>query len=296
MTGSLVEASEALNISVSAASRLLSLLEAELGLTLFSRAKRRLELTDEGDRFYREAEHILRGLDDLTGLSQEIKRQTKDRINLVGAAPLATGLISPTLARMRHAGLQFECVLNVETRFDIESKVAARAYNVGVISLPVENAILDLAIEPFLEARIGVLMPADHALAKRAELTTADLASEGFATLAKGQRWRDRLDECFGREGLSPKISLETTSTPVIRQLVRDGLGLALVDLVCARPVREEGLAFVPLADERWTTYAAIHPDGPKPVLTEHFVDTMCQFIEDERERDPTFAANMRLI
>jgi len=296
MTGSLVDASSALNISVSATSRLLSLLEAELGLTLFSRAKRRLELTEDGDRFYREAEHILRGLDDLTGLSRDIRLQSKDRINLVSAAPVGAGLISPTLARMRNAGIEFECMLNVETRFEIESKVAARAYNIGVISLPVENAILDFAIEPFLEARIGVLMPRDHPLANQTIVSIEQLSDQPFATLAQGQRWRDRLDECFGREGLVPTIGLQTTSTPVIQQLVRDGLGLGLVDLICGRLLPDENLAFVPLADERWITYAAIHPNGPKPVLAEQFVDHMCQFVENERESSSIAARNLRLI
>lgn len=296
MTGSLVDASSSLNVSVSAASRLLSLLEAELGLTLFSRAKRRLELTEEGDRFYRETEHILRGLDDLTGLSRDIRQQSKERLNLVSAAPIATGLISPALAQMHGAGIAFECTLNVETRFEIESKVAGRAYNIGVISLPIENAIIDLAIEPFVEARIGVLMPRGHRLADNATVGIGQLAGEPFATLAKGQRWRERLDDCFGRDGLAPIIGLQTTSTPVIKQLVRDGLGLGLVDLICGRVLPEDNLVFVPLADERWITYAAIHPNGPKPTLAEQFVDTMCQFIEKERLRSPVMADNLRLI
>ena len=295
-TGSLVEASASLNISVSAASRLLSLLEAELGLTLFSRARRRLELTEEGDRFYRQSEHVLRGLDDLTSLSRDIKRQTKDRLSLVSAAPIASGLVSPTLALMRTAGLEFECILNVETRFDIESRVAGRAYNIGIISLPVENAIVDLSVEPFVEARVGVLLPGGHPLAALDKLSLQDLTVQPFVTLYKGQRWRDRLDEYFARDGLLPAIALETTSTTVTRQLVRDGLGLALVDLVCGRLMPEDTLVFRPLAEERWITYAAIHPKGPRPVLAEHFVEGICQFIESERERDALVSGNLRLI
>jgi DNA-binding transcriptional LysR family regulator len=295
-TGSLVEASASLNISVSAASRLLSLLESELGLTLFSRAKRRLELTEEGDRFYRQAEHLLRGLDELTSLSRDIKRQTKERLSLVSAAPLGMGLISPTLGRMRRDGLDFECILNVETRFDIESKVAARAYNIGVVSLPIENAIVDLAVEPFLEAQMGVLMPHDHPLARFDALTLDQLVDQPFATLYKGQRWRDRLDEVFAHDGHLPRIAIETTSTPVIKQLVCDGLGLALVDLICGRPAAGDGLVFRPLAEERWIVYAAIHPKGPRPALAESFVEGMCQFIESECARDPAIAATVRLI
>ncbi|QDZ09889.1 LysR family transcriptional regulator [Devosia ginsengisoli] len=185
-TGSLAQASQDLNISPSAASRLLSLLEAELKLNLFSRSKRRLELTEEGDRFYRQTEHILRGLDEMELIAAEIRAQTNELLSLVTAAPLAMGLISPSLVLMQQRDEAFDCVINVETRFDLESKVAARAYNVGVISLPIENGILDLTIEPFLETRLGVLMRTDHALAQQADITLDDLARYPIVALTKG--------------------------------------------------------------------------------------------------------------
>jgi DNA-binding transcriptional LysR family regulator len=295
-SGSLAQASKDLNISPSAASRLISLLEAELALTLFARHKRRLELTEEGDRFYRETEHILRGLDEMANVSRDIRHQSSNRLSLVTAAPLAMGLISPTLALMREQGMDFECIINVETRFDLESKVAARAYNFGIISVPIENAIIDLTIEPFLEARMGVLMPQNHPLAQRETITTEELAHQPLVALCKGQRWRDRMDAIFATAGLTPALTLETTSTPVVKQLVRDGLGLTIVDRVCGRIVDGEPLVLRPLDQESWITYAIIHPRGPRPLLAGEFVKSMRSFVTQERTRSPAIAESMRLI
>ncbi len=295
ITGSLAEASAELNISVSAASRLITLLESELKLTLFSRAKRRLVLTDEGDRFYRQTEHILRGLDELSAVSSDIKRQTNNRLSLVTAAPLVMGLISPTLAQMHRAGMDFDSIINVETRFDLESKVAARAYNLGIISLPIENAIIELTVEPFLEARVGVLIPKTDPLASKAEIALEDLLDRPFVALCKGQRWRDRMDALFTSIGTVPTIHIETTSTVVVQQLVREGLGLTIVDRVCGR--EDDGPVILrPLAEEKWITYATIHPKGHRPALAERFVESMCQFIEADRARSPSVAEMMRLI
>lgn len=294
--GSLAQASRELNISPSAASRLISLLESELNLTLFARHKRRLELTEEGDRFYRETEHILRGLDEMGAVSQDIRQQTNNRLRLVTAAPLAMGVIAPTLALMRQQGMAFECDINVETRFGIESKVAARAYNFGIISVPLENAIVELTVEPFLEARIGVLMRADHPLADRRTISPEDIVDQPLVALRKGQRWRARMDEVFSGAGLSPPIPYETTSTPVVTQLVRDGLGLTIVDRVCGRILQGEPLVLRPLAQERWVTYATIHPRGPRPSLEREFVQNMRAFIDDERERSQDIATTLRLL
>ena len=294
--GSLAQASRELNISPSAASRLISLLESELGLTLFARHKRRLELTEEGDRFYRETEHILRGLDEMGAVSQDIRQQTNNRLRLVTAAPLAMGVIAPTLAQMRQHGMAFECDINVETRFGIESKVAARAYNFGIISVPLENAIVELTVEPFLEARMGVLMRSDHPLAGRDAIGPEDIVDQPLVALRKGQRWRSRMDEVFSGAGLSPPIPYETTSTPVVTQLVRDGLGLTIVDRVCGRILEGEPLVLRPLAQERWVTYATIHPRGPRPSLEQDFVRSMRDFIIAERQRSADIAASLRLM
>lgn len=282
ITGSLAQASQDLNISPSAASRLLSLLEAELKLTLFSRLKRRLELTNEGDLFYRQTEHILRGLDEMDQLASEIREQTNEMLSLVTAAPLAMGLVSPSLAIMRQNDQNFECILNVETRFDLESKVAARAYNVGVISLPIENAILDLTVEPFLETRLGVLMRVDHPLALKSHISVEDLAQHAIIALTKGQKWRKRLDDVFSASGLTPKVQLETTSTPVVKALVRDGMGVTVVDCISGRTNDDSLLLIKPLAVEKWITYATIHPNGPRPARSASFTEAMRSFIQAE--------------
>lgn len=293
-TGSLAQASTDLNISPSAASRLLSLLESELKLTLFSRDKRRLELTAEGDRFYRQTEHILRGLDEMDLLAADIRARSSEQVSLVTAAPLAMGLVSPALALLRERSEPVDYVINVGTRFDLESRVATRAYNIGLLSLPIENGILDLTVEPFMEARLGVLMPRGHRLAERDAITAEDLTGERIVGLTKGQRWRERLDEAFAGVGL-PADLIETTSTPVVKTLVQDGLGLTVVDCICGRIAEGERLVLRPLTPERWITYATIHPSGTRPARSAAFLTALRDFVLNEQRRSPDLAGMLRL-
>lgn len=286
VTGSLAQASEDLNISPSAASRLISLLEAELKLPLFSRDKRRLELTGEGDRFYRQTEHILRGLDEMDLLAADIRTRSREQVSLVTAAPLAMGLVSPTLALLRERGEPVDYVINVGTRFELESRVATRAYNIGLVSLPIENGILDLTVEPFMEARLGVLMPGMHPLAAQEAVTVESLIGERMVGLTKGQRWRERLDEVFAGVGLPAEL-IETTSTPVVRTLVQDGLGLTVVDGICGRITPGDGLVLRPLLPERWVTYATIHPSGARPARSAAFLNALRDFVLEQQHGSP---------
>lgn len=296
LTGSLSEASRNMYLSTSAASRLLTILEHELHLTLFSREKRSLILTEEGDLFYRRIAHTLDGLEEIPAISKEITNRSANWLSVVTAAPLASTLVSPALARMQKERPGLQCTLNVETRFDIESKVSARGYNLGLISLPVENAILDLDVEPFLKSRVEVMLPRNHPLADREALSVADIAAERFVALSPRQRWRQRLDDIMGRNGLTVSVPIETSSTIVTVQMVRDGLGITLTDRVTTRLMPDDAAVLRPLAEEQWTTYASLHPEGQRAPLSAAFLEAVRANVEAMRMADPHAAASLELI
>lgn len=295
-TGSLTEAAERLNLSPSAASRLLTQLETQLSLTLFSRERRNLELTEEGALFYQQISNTLDGIDEISQVARDIRNRTRNWLSVVTAAPLANGLVVPAIARLHRAGGEMDCTLHVESRFEIESKVAARGYNIGLISLPVENEIIPIDIMPLLRARLSVLMPAGHPLAARDEITPETLAREPLVTLAVGQRWRNRLEETMGAAGLRPRIAFETGSTLVTIEMVRHGLGLTLVDPVLLPRSAMHGLAMRPLAGENWITYASVHAKGPRSRLSEVFLDALSAQVEENRSDQPGLADQVYLI
>jgi len=297
LTGSLNEAARSLNTSTSAASRLIMNLEQDLKLVLFSRTHRRLELTEDGDLFYRGILHTLDALEEIPGLAADIGRRTREWLSIVTAAPIANGLVSPALAQLSADGCEFRCSVSVETRFNIESKVASRSYNLGLISLPVENSIIPLKTVPILKARIGVVVPRDHRLAQRATVAASDLMHEPLIGLKPGQRWRDRADEYLGRTGTLPKFWIETNATPLAISMVREGLGISVIDRICAALLPKDDMAvFRPLEEEHWTTYASLHPQGVHMALAERFLDALAASIEARRAADPACARDLVLL
>ncbi|MGH1423236.1 MAG: LysR family transcriptional regulator [Pseudooceanicola sp.] len=287
LTGSLAEASRALNVSTPAASRLVSLLESEIGIVLFERDKRQLRLSQAGDLFYRRIVHTLDGLEDIPRVARDIDEKSLRSLSIVTAAPMANSIVSPALAQLRQQEPGFQCSLNVETRFDIESRVAARGSSLGLVSLPIENAILELEIEPFLRARVGVLMPKGHPLAAHSELTMNDIKDSSFIGLRRGQRWRDRLEDLFLSEGHQVEVDFETSSTVVALQMVRDGLGLALIDQTAINPALEGDLVLCPLAPARWHTYAFLHPKGTRNKLSTAFIAAIKTQLAQRIKNDP---------
>ncbi|WP_226781642.1 LysR family transcriptional regulator [Oceaniglobus trochenteri] len=295
-TGSLSEASDRLNLSPSAASRLLTQLERQLSLSLFSRSRRNLELTEEGALFYQQISNTLDGIDEIPVIARDIRSRTRNWLSVVTAAPLANGLVVPTIARLRREGVEMQCTVHVESRFEIESKVAARGYNMGLISLPVENEIIPIDIMPILRSRLCVLMPAGHPLEREGEVDIEQFAAQPLVSLAAGQRWRDRLEEVMGTAGLRPDIAFETGSTMVTVEMARQGLGLTLIDAMVMTPTTMQGMALRPLAGEHWITYASVHAKGPRAELAEVFLDGIAAHVEARRAAEPGIAESVYLI
>src|SRR5262249_40109067 len=82
-TGSRVAGADKLNLSPSAASRLLAGLERSTGLTLFSREGHRLRPTAEGQQYFSECYRALIAIDELPRVAKRLASGAKARLRLI---------------------------------------------------------------------------------------------------------------------------------------------------------------------------------------------------------------------
>ncbi|MGH8617063.1 MAG: LysR substrate-binding domain-containing protein [Burkholderiales bacterium] len=290
-TGSLTAASDSLSLSTSAASRLIALLEAETKLRLFNRTRRRLTLTREGEAFYRDAEHILAGFDEIPRIAADIRSRSQRQLRLVTGPRIGQGLLSPALALFRRTHPDVRVSVDMQSRFGIEGSVGTRLYDLGVISLPVSHPLVEIENRPLFRVRVEAMLPEGHRLAARRSVTAQDLATEPLLGLWPGQRWRRQIDDFFSSGGVRPQYAVETRSSLMACQLVRDGIGIALLDRVCAQAIDLRGVVMRPLEPERWMlfgyVYQARQPLGPGAVA---FLDCVREVLNRLRARDAEYA------
>jgi len=293
-TGSLTAAADSLSLSTPAASRLIAILEAETKLQLFNRARRRLRLTPQGELFYREAEHILAGFDEIPRIVADIRSRSQGQLRLVTAPRIGQGLVSPALAlfRQEHPGIRVS--VDMQSRFGIEGSVGTRLYDLGIISLPVSHPLVEIENRPLFRARVEAVLPEGHPLASRSGVTAEDLSTEPLLGLWPGQRWRRQIDDFFGAGGVRPAYAVETRSSLMACQLVRDGLGIAMLDRICAQAIDLRGLVMRPLQPERWILFGYVfqarHPLGPNALA---FLDCMRCVLEQFCAADPEHARSV---
>lgn len=242
-SGSLLEAAEALGMSQSAASKLLSGLEEEVGAPLFERHARGVVPTPYGEIFVRRAQAAL----------QELSRAAEEISNYRSGArvPVAIGaLLSPTatylpIALLRLAREAPDLLINVEvdtSRYLIEGLSEGR-YDVIVARVRDASREPELAFEPLVAEPFRVIARRKHPLASKRGLGLEDLARYPWILPPVGSDLRARVDALYVQNGLPVLASVvETVSLPVMMGVLRNSDALVLLPEEFAKPFCAAGL------------------------------------------------------
>jgi DNA-binding transcriptional LysR family regulator len=181
--GSLVAAATELNMSPSAASRLLTGLERETGLTLFSRDRQRLRATAEGEQYFKECYRVLAAVDELPGTARRLASGAKARLRLLSNPRFATTLMNPAIGRFMQSNPDIEINLQIVLRYEVELTSSERSFDVGIIALPLKHA--SVKTEALLDMPATAIMRRDHPLARRAFVRLPELAGQRLVAPAR---------------------------------------------------------------------------------------------------------------
>jgi DNA-binding transcriptional LysR family regulator len=85
-------------------------------------------------------------------------------------------------------------------------------------------------LQPLLKVNEVAVLPRDHSLCRKARLQPRDFTGERFISLAVGDPYRTAIDAMFEDAKVHRVTLLETTSSVAVCAMVRQGLGVAIVN------------------------------------------------------------------
>ncbi|MBV9817082.1 MAG: LysR family transcriptional regulator [Solirubrobacterales bacterium] len=237
-----------LHVSQPPLSQQIAALEAEIGATLLTRTRRRVELTGAGEAFLRDARAILAELDVAAATARAIDAGQTGvlRVGFVGSALLS--IVPDTVQRFRRArpGVEIE----LRERSTVEQLRALRTGTIDVALLrpPIEPDET-LRAQPVLRERTVAALPADHPLARLRRVPLARLAAEPLVLFPRGQApgFHDLLVGRLAATGNSPHIVQYAPEMLTIIGLVAAGIGLSPVPASVAR-LALPGVEYRPLS------------------------------------------------
>ncbi len=278
--GSVNAAAKLLNTSQPALSRLLSLLEAELGLALFDRRRRRLALTEQGAAFAEEAARILAYFDEIPRIAADLRAGSGRRVQIVTMPRAALSVVTPAVAAFAAAHAEVEVAVDLRSRRDLGLWISGRRYDFGFGNVPVAHA--DAVTTPLVRSSLHVLLPPGHPLAARPALRLADLNGACLITQFPGMLLREQTDALFAEENVRPGRLLLASASQLAQHLVAQGAGVTLIDRLSTLALPPQAVVSRPLLPRHWVSFGVIKPRaGRLSASAELLIDFLRRRIAD---------------
>jgi DNA-binding transcriptional LysR family regulator len=248
----LSRAAEATATSQPTLSRELARLEQLLGFDLFDRVRGRLRPTVRALALLQEVERSFIGLEQISVRAQELRTQPTVPLRLACLPALAHALVPRVLTHLRQ--LQPDLAVSVHPLESpwLEQAMGEQRFDAGLSETT--EPPTGVALQPLLQVSEVAVLPQGHRLCTKTVLQAQDFEGERFISLAAGDPYRTAIDAMFTAAGVQRQTLLETASAVAVCAMVRQGLGVAIVNPLTARELAggigaaEKGLVVRPLA------------------------------------------------
>jgi DNA-binding transcriptional LysR family regulator len=234
-TGSFTLAAGRLFQTQSSLTATIQQLESSVGLRLFDRTTRRVELTREAQWFKEVADRVLREFDNAIGDLEAVAKSQRGHVRIAAAPSIMIHVLAPTLSAFRksYPGISISvqdggsdrierAVLNGEMDFGLSSRL---------------NNFPNLDYVPILSDPFGAIYPADHPIACwKGKLTWKDLGSYDYIGLTGDTGIGAVLDQ-YPELGLKERIesSDRASSTTSLYALLSIGGKISVLPALAAQ-------------------------------------------------------------
>jgi DNA-binding transcriptional LysR family regulator len=261
-------AAQRLNMAQPPLSQQIRHLEEELGVQLFQRTRRHVELTDAGQAFLQEARLTLAQAEHAVKIARQAGRGEIGRLT-IGFVGSATYEALPNIIRnfqVRYPNVQL--ILRELTTTQQVRALHDKRIHIGLLRPPI-NDDDTLVLEPLIKEPIILALPENHPLSRQSSLTVEALAHEHFILFPRhlGPGLYDQIIGLCQQAGFSPQVTQEAIQMQTILGLVATGLGIALIP-ASAQHLRSAGVVYCRLDTNIYVELAmAWRKDEASPVL-----------------------------
>jgi DNA-binding transcriptional LysR family regulator len=229
-------AAQRLSIVQSAVSRQIKLLEQELGVELLKRSRHRVDLTEAGQVFLREAKRTLHQTEEAMQMAKDASAGKLGRLKLGFVDNVLWSVLPPVLRAFRDQFPNMDVNLQQLNRAPQIKALEDREIDVGVFPSPKPGRGFESEI--LVRAPLIVALPAAHPLARRKRIPLHMLADEPFVVfpIAMKTRLLAMTTAACAAAGFLPKVIQEAEQLSTLLALVSAGLGVTVVPRWVAAP------------------------------------------------------------
>ena len=255
--GSVAAAADSLGFTPSAVSQQIKRLERGTRIALLERVGRGVVLTDAGRHLVTSSATVLADLERIeadlhlaggSSGSGSPERRVTGEVRIGAFSTAVRGILVDVLPRLRDEHPELRVPLRESEPWETIALVASGQRDLGIVHRwgGVALAMPEPLVEtPLFTDVADVILRRDHPLADRTELTPTDLADEEWIATFDSTICRQWLRRLFDGVSNAPRIVHESMEFENHLELVRAGLGVALVPRM-GRPPLHPDLVGIP--------------------------------------------------
>ena len=229
-------AAKRLNISQSAVSEQVKLLEEEIGFELFHRTSRGIESTDRGRTFLYESERVMGDLLSLTDTARRLRGVLSDTLMIGMGSGMAQIFIPRMFADLKRdlPGVRLE-IMTAPTK-NIFNELHEERIDAGIaIESNPDRLPAGLIFDRLVDAEMALITHPKHALARSKQpIDIGRLVAEPFIMSELTVGYGQVVFSLFTDLGIRPNILAVVDNIETMKMIVQAGGGIAIVPRACA--------------------------------------------------------------
>ncbi|HEY7419855.1 MAG TPA: LysR substrate-binding domain-containing protein, partial [Ktedonobacteraceae bacterium] len=225
-------AAEELHLAQPSLSQQIQQLEHELGVVLFDRSRRQIELTQAGHEFFQHVRRLLEDVDDMREAVREVAGAQRGKV-VLGVNPSSAGLLVPQIARSMYARMPgVSLIIHEKDSSSLVNMVIERKIDLGLGRVPLLKDNPKVALieaQHLYQEQAHLVVSVNHPLARHTgEVRMAQLRDEPFLLRGHSTFYQQVLQAC-AVAGYIPHVVCEGAEIATLLRLVAAGIGITIV-------------------------------------------------------------------
>ena len=239
------KAAERVHITQSGVSAQIRQFERELGAELFDRSSRIVRLTDAGAAALPHARSALAAAAAVQTAIDQVKGLVRGQLRLGMVTGCTVTPLFEALAAFHEAHPRIEISLSEGNSDVLVEAVRGGRVDIALVGAAGETPP-DLAYRTIVSEGLVALVPEDHVLAAKDDVTLRRLGAYPLICLPVGTGIRSVLDQACAAVGVRANVALQATAPGAVTDLAARGLGVAVLS---ASMAEDSGLTAVPITE-----------------------------------------------